>query len=113
MKSYSILHLHPGDQILGCFTTATCHMTFRKKNEDLNDITYGVVYVGYMSDLKPKGNGTINVLKLPRFPDFLLQNVLYLPMLHRNLLSLVHIQHQGHSIHMFYGKVDIRISSDN
>lgn len=56
--------------------------------------------------------GTI-MIKLLRLPDFLLHNVIYLPELQRNLLSLVHIQQQGHFVHMLDGKVEIRQDSDN
>ena len=42
-----------------------------------------------------------------------LDHVLYLPQLKRNLLSLVHIRQQGHSIHMFDGKLEVRKSSDH
>ena len=64
------------------------------------------------SSLKPMGIGTIRI-KSPGFPDFILHDVVYLPELQRNLMSLVHIRQQGHSIHMFDGKVEIRRSSDN
>ena len=70
------------------------------------------MYFADKSSLKPKGMGTIQ-LKMPRFPDFLLKDVLYLPELQRSLLSLVEIQQRGHSIHMFDGIVEIRKSSDN
>eukprot|EP00253_Pinus_taeda_P009682 PITA_09682 len=63
------------------------------------------------SKLKPSGLGTIR-LKLPGLPDILLHDVLYLLELRRNLLSLVHICYQGHSIHMFDGKVEVRKASD-
>jgi hypothetical protein len=70
------------------------------------------VYFADRSSLKPSGMGTIR-LKFLGLPDFLLHNVLYLPELQRSLLSLVHIRQQGHSIHMFDGKVEIRKDSDN
>ena len=78
----------------------------------LNETINGIVYFADKSSLKPKGMGTIR-LKMARFPDFLLKNVLYLPELQRILLSLVEIRQQGHSIHMFDGIVEIRKSSDN
>jgi hypothetical protein len=56
--------------------------------------------------------GTIR-LKLSGILDFLLHNVLYHPELQIKLLSLVHITHQGHFVHMFGGKVEIRKDSDN
>lgn len=43
----------------------------------------------------------------------ILRDVLYLPELRRNLLSLVLILQQGHSIHRFDGVVEIRRSFDN
>eukprot|EP00253_Pinus_taeda_P027529 PITA_27529 len=70
------------------------------------------VYFADKSKLKPSGLGTIR-LKLPGLLDFLLHHVLYLPQLRRNLLSLVHIRQQGHSIHMFDGKVEVRKASDH
>jgi hypothetical protein len=73
-------------------------MTFQRDFfEDFNDNVDGIVYFADKSSLKPSGMGTIR-LKLPGLPDFLLHNVLYLPELQRNLLSLVHIQQQGHSM---------------
>eukprot|EP00253_Pinus_taeda_P013008 PITA_13008 len=66
----------------------------------------------YQSKIKPSGLGTIR-FKLPGLPYFLLDHVLYLPQLKRNLLSLVHICQQGHSIHMFDGKLEVRKSSDH
>eukprot|EP00253_Pinus_taeda_P024327 PITA_24327 len=92
---------------------ATCHMTHRKDFfEDFTDNVDGVVYFADQSKIKPSGLGTIR-LKLPSLPDFLLDHVLYLPQLKRNLLSLVHIRQQGHSIHMFDGKLEVRKSSDH
>jgi hypothetical protein len=62
-------------------TGATCHMTFRKDFfEDFNDNIDDIVYFADKSSLKPSGIGIVG-LKLPRFPDFLLHNVLYLPKL--------------------------------
>ena len=52
-------------------------------------------------------------LKSPGLPEFPLHHVLYLPQLKRNLLSLVHIRQQVHSIHMFHGKVEVRKASDH
>eukprot|EP00253_Pinus_taeda_P025085 PITA_25085 len=92
---------------------ATCHMTHRKDFfEDFTDNVDGVVYFADQSKIKPSGLGTIR-LKLPGLPDFLLDHVLYLPQLKRNLLSLVYIRQQGHSIHMFDGKLEVRKSSDH
>eukprot|EP00253_Pinus_taeda_P007027 PITA_07027 len=72
----------------------------------------GAVYFADQSKLKPSGLGTIR-LKLCGLLDFLLRHVLYLPQLTRNLLSLVHICQQGHSIHMFEGKIEVRKASDH
>ena len=94
-------------------TGATLHMTFRKDCfKEINDTIDGTVYFANKSSLKPKGMGTIR-MKMPRFPDFLFKNVLYIPELQRSLLSMVEIRQQGHSIHMFDGIVEIRKSSNN
>jgi hypothetical protein len=92
---------------------STSHMTFRRdffKNFD--DNVDGVVYFADRSSLKPSRMGTIR-LKLPGLLNFLLHNVLYLLELQRNMLSLVHIRQQGHYVHMFSGKVEIRKDFDN
>jgi hypothetical protein len=47
------------------------------------------------------------------FLHFILHDVLYLPKLQRKLLSSVHIQQQGHYIHMFDGEVETNRSSHN
>jgi len=87
---------------------ATCHMTHRKYFfEDFTDNVDGAVYFADQSKIKPSGLGTIR-LKLPS-----LDHVLYLLQLKRNLLSLVHIRQQGHSIHMFDGKLEVRKASDH
>eukprot|EP00253_Pinus_taeda_P008762 PITA_08762 len=92
---------------------ATCHMNFRRDFfEEFTDNVDGLVYFAGKSKLKPSGLGTIR-LKLPGLPDFLLHHFLYLPQLRRNLLSLVHIHQQGHSIHMFDGKLEVRKYSDH
>eukprot|EP00253_Pinus_taeda_P008959 PITA_08959 len=92
---------------------ATCHMTHRKDFfEDFTDNFDGVVYFADQSKIKPSGLGTIR-LKLPGLSEFLLDHVFYLPQLKRNLLSLVHIRQQGHSIHMFDGKLEVRKASDH
>eukprot|EP00253_Pinus_taeda_P034253 PITA_34253 len=91
----------------------TCHVTHRKYFfEEFTDNVDGAVYFADQSKLKPSGLGTIR-FKLPCLPDFLLHHVLYLPQLKRNLLSLVHIRQQGHSIHMFDGKLEVRKASDH
>lgn len=91
----------------------TFHVNFRRDFfEEFADNVYGVVYFADKSKLKPSGLGTIR-LKLSGLPDFLLHNVLYLPQLRRNLLTLVHIHQKGQSIHMFDGKVEVRKSSDH
>eukprot|EP00253_Pinus_taeda_P020188 PITA_20188 len=92
---------------------ATCHLTHRKEFfEDFTDNVDGVVYFAYQSKIKPLGLGTIR-LKLRGLSEFLLDHVLYLPQLKRNLLSLVHIFQQGHSIHMFDGKLEVRKAFDH
>ena len=92
---------------------ATCHMTHRKDFfEEFTDNFDGAIYFADQSKLKPSGLGTIR-LKLPSLPDFLLHHVLYLPQLKRNLLSLVHICQQGHSIHKFDGKCEVRKAYDH
>ena len=60
--------------------------------EEFTDNVDGVVYFVDKSKLKPSRLGTIR-LKLLGLPEFLLHDVLYLPELRRNLLSLVHIRH--------------------
>jgi len=71
---------------------ATCHMTFRRVFfEEFTDNVDGSVYFADELKLKPSGLGTIR-LQLHGLPDFLLHDVLYLPELRRNLLSLVHIR---------------------
>jgi hypothetical protein len=72
--------------------------------EDFNDNVDGIVYFVDKSILKPSEMDTIR-LKLHGLSDFLLHNVLYLPKLQSNLLSLVHIRQQGHCIHIFSGEV--------
>ena len=58
---------------------ATSHMTFRKDYfEEFNDNENGIVYVADKSSLKPRGIGSIK-LKVSGFPDFVLNNGLYLP----------------------------------
>jgi hypothetical protein len=89
---------------------ATNHMTFRRDFfEELDDNVDSRIGFANESSLKPTRIGTIK-LKLSGFPNFLLHNVLYLSKLQRNLMSLVHIRLQNHSIHMFDGKVEIMIS---
>ena len=71
---------------------ATCHMTSRKYFfEEFTDKVDGAVYFADKSKLKPSGLGTVR-LKLPGLPDHILHEVLYLPELKRNLLSLAEIQ---------------------
>lgn len=92
-------------------TGASCHMTFQRGFfEELSFDIDGAVYFANRSQLKLSGIGSI-WLRLPGYPDFLLHKVLYLLELRRNLLSLVLVRQQGHSIHIFNGKVEIRRSS--
>ncbi|XP_057866584.1 uncharacterized protein LOC131074052 [Cryptomeria japonica] len=67
----------------------------------------GVVYFVDKSQLKPLGIGSVR-LKLPGLADYILSNVLYLPQLKRNLISLAHIRQQDHSIHIFDGIIEMR-----
>ena len=88
-------------------------MTFRRNYfEDFSDNVDGIVYFAHKSRLNPLRIGTIK-LKLVGFLDFLVHVVLYLSWLQRSLLSLVHIQQQGHSIHIFDGIIEIRRTFDN
>jgi len=83
-------------------------MNFRRYSfEEFTNSVDGAVYFVDKSKLKPSGLGTIR-LKFPGLPYFLLHDVLYIPNMRRNLFSLVHIFQQGHSIHMFDGKVEVR-----
>ena len=67
-------------------------MTFKRDFfEEFTDNVDRAVYFADKSKLKPSGLGTIR-LKMPGLPDFLLHDVLYLPELRRNMLSLVHIR---------------------
>ena len=71
----------------------------------------GIVYFADKSQLKPSGIGSIQ-LRLPGLVDYILHDVLYIPQLKRNQMSLIHIRQQGHSIHMFDGIIEIRKASD-
>ena len=94
-------------------TGATCHMTYRRDFfETFNDQVDGVVYFSNKYQLKPSCIGSIRP-KLPGISDYILSNVLYLAQLKRNLISLVHIRQQGHSIHMFDGIIEIRRDDDH
>lgn len=87
---------------------ATYHMTFQKYIfEDLSDNVDEAVCFADKSNLKPSTLVT-NRIKLYGLPDFPLHDVSYLPELQRNLMSLVHIRQEGHSIHMFDEKIEIR-----
>jgi hypothetical protein len=88
-------------------------MTFQRDFfEEFDDNVDNTMYFADRTSLKPSGMGTIGLTFLGIL-DFLLQNVLYLLELQRSLLSLVHIKQQGHFVHMFGGKVEIRKDSDN
>eukprot|EP00253_Pinus_taeda_P016850 PITA_16850 len=89
-------------------------LMIQTKVKHLNPLHYVVaqLYFADQSKIKPSGLGTIR-LKLLGLPDFLLHHVLYLPQLKRNLLSLVHIHQQGHSIHIFDGKLEVRKAYDH
>ena len=64
------------------------------------------------SQLKPSGIGSVR-LKLSGLADYILSDVLYVPQLKRNLISLVQIRQQDHYIHMFDGIIEIRRAYDN
>ena len=82
-------------------------MTFRRDCfETFSDHIDGIVYFANKSQLKPSGIGSIR-LKLPGFADYILHDVLYIPQLKRNLMSLIQVRQQGHSIHVFDGIVEI------
>ena len=94
-------------------TGATCHMTFRKDFfETFSDQIDGVVHLADKSQLKTSGIGSVR-LKLSRLADYILFDILYVPQLKRNLISLVQIRQQNHSIHMFDGIIEIRRAYDN
>jgi hypothetical protein len=87
-------------------------MTFRRDFfETFSNHIDGIVYFADKSQLKPSGIGSIR-LRLPGLVDYILHHVLYIPQLKRNLMSLIHIRQQGHSIHMFDGIIEIRKASD-
>jgi len=94
-------------------TDATCHMTFRRDLfEQFSDNIDGVVYFADKSQIKPSRIGSIQ-LKIPGLFDYSLNDVLYIHQFEINLLYLVQIRQQGHSIHIFDGKVEIRRPADN
>ena len=88
-------------------------MTFRKYFfETFSDRIDGVAHLTDKSQLKPSGIGSVR-LKLSRLVDYIFSDVLYVPQLKRNLISLVQIRQQNHSIHMFDGIIEIRRAYDN
>jgi hypothetical protein len=88
-------------------------MTFcRYFFEYLNDNVDAIFYFVDKSSLKPLIIGTMR-LKLFGFLYFILHDVLYILDIGRNLLSLLHIQQQGHSTHISSGKYEIRKAYDN
>ena len=92
---------------------ATCHMTFRRDLFDqFSDNNDGVVYFVDKSQIKPSWIGSIQ-LKIPRLPNYTLNYVLYILQFQRIFLSLIQIRQEGHSIHIFDGKVKIRREFDN
>jgi hypothetical protein len=83
-------------------------MTFRRDFfETFSNHIDGIVYFADKSQLKPSGIGSIR-LHLRGLVDYILHDVLYIPQLKRNMMSLIHIRQQGHSIHMFDGIIEIR-----
>ena len=87
-------------------------MTFRRDFfETFNNHIDKIVYFVDKSQLKPSGIGSIR-LRLLGLADYILHDVLYIPQLNRNIMSLIHIRQQGHSIHMFDGIIEIRKAYD-
>jgi hypothetical protein len=87
-------------------------MTFKRVFfETFSNHIDGIVYFADKSQLKASGIGSIR-LHLPRFVDYILHDVLYIPQLKRNMMSLIHIRQQGHSIHMFDGIIELRKAYD-
>ena len=88
-------------------------MTFRRDYfEEFNKSDCGLIYLATKSSLKPIGNGTIR-FKLPNLPYFVLHDVLYIPQLQHNLLSLVLIRQQGYSILLKDAQVFVRKQYNN
>ena len=88
-------------------------MTFRRDFfETFSDHIDGIIYFSNKSQLKPSRIGSIR-LKLPGLPDYILHDVLYIPQLKRNLMSLIQVRQQGNSIHIFDGIIEIRQTSHN
>ena len=88
-------------------------MTFRKDFfETFSDQIDRVVHLVDKSQLKPLGIWYVR-LKWLGLADYIISDVLFVPQLKRNLISLVHIRQQGHSIHMFDGIIEIRRVYDN
>jgi hypothetical protein len=93
-------------------TGVTFHMTFRRDFfETFSNHFDGIVYFADKSQLNPSGIGSIR-LRLLGIVDYILHDVLYIPQLKRNLMSLIHIRQQGNSIHMFDGIIEIRKAYD-
>jgi hypothetical protein len=87
-------------------------MTFRRNCfETFSNQIDGIVHFSDKSKLKPSGIGSIR-LRLPGLVDYIFHDVLYIPQLKINMISLIHISHQGHSIHMLDGIIEIRKTSD-
>ena len=65
---------------------ATCHMTFRSDLFDkFSDNIVEVVYFANKSQIKPSWIGSIQ-LKILGLPNYILNDVLYIPQFQRNLL---------------------------
>ena len=83
-------------------------MTFRNNLfETFSDQIDGVIHLEDKSQLKHLRIGFV-ILKLTGLADYILFDILYVPQLKRNLISLVQIRQQDHSIHMFDGIIVIR-----
>lgn len=74
----------------------------------MNQDVTSIIYFADRSNISPLIISTIK-FKMLGLPNFLLQNVLYLPKLWRSLFSFVQLRQQAHSIDM----VEIRRSSNN
>lgn len=90
-----------------------CRTTFRiALFETLSNPIDGVVYFADKSQVKPLGIGSIH-LKIPGISYYILNDVLYIPQFQRNLISVIQIRKQWHSIHIFDGIIEIHRTPDN
>lgn len=52
-------------------------------------------------------------LKIPHLAYYILKDVIYIPQFQRNLIPLIRMRYQGHSIHLFDDIIEIRRACDN